>query len=244
MTPRIECLALGKQMPSGSQLLTILQDVSLTIEPGELVAVLGPSGSGKSTLLGLMAGLDRPTSGQVRIDGRRIDSLDEDELALVRREKIGFVFQSFQLLGNLTALENVLLPLELNRVAGARARALELLEAVGLADRVHHYPSQLSGGEQQRVALARAFGPRPSILFADEPTGNLDAATGQRVMSLILDLHAREKSTLVLVTHDPAVARLAQRRIHLRAGRVERDERDDLARVTATTTHGASESNA
>jgi putative ABC transport system ATP-binding protein len=174
-----------------------------------------------------MAGLDRPTSGEVHLDGRRIDALGEDELALLRRRSVGFVFQSFQLLGNLTAEENVLLPLELARVAGARGRARELLDAVGLSERAHHYPAQLSGGEQQRVALARAFGPRPSILFADEPTGNLDAETGQRVLELVLDLRARESTTLVLVTHDPAVARLAQRRIHLRAGRVERDEADE-----------------
>jgi putative ABC transport system ATP-binding protein len=225
MTPRIECSRLVKRMPSGAQMITILDDVSFAIEPGELVAILGPSGSGKSTLLGLMAGLDRPTSGEVNIDGRRIDDLDEDDLALLRRARIGFVFQSFQLLGNLTALENVLLPLELARVADARARARELLDAVGLAERTHHYPSQLSGGEQQRVALARAFGARPSILFADEPTGNLDSATGQRVLELIVELQAREKTTLVLVTHDPAVAKLAEREIHLRAGRIERDEK-------------------
>jgi len=224
MTPRIECRSLVKRMPSGEHTLTILDGVNLSIAPGEIAAVLGPSGSGKSTLLGLMAGLDRPSGGEVLIDGRRIDVLDEDELALLRRRSIGFVFQSFQLLGNLTAAENVLLPLELARVPRARERARELLAAVGLEDRTHHYPAQLSGGEQQRVALARAFGPRPPILFADEPTGNLDAATGERVLQLVLDLRAREQTTLVLVTHDPAVARLAQRRIHLRAGRVERDE--------------------
>lgn len=229
MTPRIECRSLVKRMPSGAQTLTILDGVSLRIEPGELVAILGPSGSGKSTLLGLMAGLDRPSSGEVQVDGRRIDELDEDALALMRREKVGFVFQSFQLLGNLTAIENVLLPLELVRAPNPRERALELLGAVGLADRTHHYPSQLSGGEQQRVALARAFGPRPSILFADEPTGNLDAATGQRILALILDLQARERTTLVLVTHDAAVARLARRRIHLSAGRIERDEANESA---------------
>jgi putative ABC transport system ATP-binding protein len=227
MTPRIECRSLVKRMPSGAALLTILDGVSLSIAAGEIAAILGPSGSGKSTLLGLMAGLDRPTSGEVWIDGRRIDALDEDELALVRRKSIGFVFQSFQLLGNLTAIENVLLPLELARVPRAADRARELLDAVGLAQRTHHYPSQLSGGEQQRVALARAFGPRPAILFADEPTGNLDAATGERVLELALDLRARESTTLILVTHDPAVARVAQRRIHLRAGRVERDEADE-----------------
>lgn len=229
MTPRIECRSLVKRMPSGAQILTILDDVSLAVEPGELVAILGPSGSGKSTLLGLMAGLDRPTSGQVFVDGRRIDELDEDELALMRRDKVGFVFQSFQLLGNLTAIENVLLPLELVHAPRPRERALELLHAVGLADRTHHYPSQLSGGEQQRVALARAFGTRPSILFADEPTGNLDAATGQRILALMLDLHAREQTTLVLVTHDAAVARLARRRISLAAGRIARDEASEPA---------------
>jgi putative ABC transport system ATP-binding protein len=229
MIPRIECRSLVKRMPSGAQTLTILDDVSLSIAPGEIAAVLGPSGSGKSTLLGLMAGLDRPTSGEVLIDGRRIDGLGEDELALLRRKSVGFVFQSFQLLGNLTAAENVLLPLELARVTGARDRARELLDAVGLAERAHHYPAQLSGGEQQRVALARAFGPRPSILFADEPTGNLDADTGERVLALILDLRARESTTLVLVTHDPAIARIAQRRIHLRAGHVERDEVEQAA---------------
>jgi putative ABC transport system ATP-binding protein len=229
MTPRIECRSLVRRMPSGSQTLTILDDVSFRADPGEFVAILGPSGSGKSTLLGLMAGLDRPTSGEVLIDGRRIDQLDEDALALVRREKVGFVFQSFQLLGNLTALENVLMPLELTNFAGARERALHLLEAVGLKERVHHYPSQLSGGEQQRVALARAFGPKPSILFADEPTGNLDAATGERILALVLDLWTRERTTLVLVTHDPVVARLAPRRIHLRAGRIDRVESNESA---------------
>ncbi|MFN0241735.1 MAG: ABC transporter ATP-binding protein [Planctomycetota bacterium] len=223
MSPRIECRSLFKRMPSGAQTLTILDGVDLSIEAGDLVAILGPSGSGKSTLLGLMAGLDRPTSGEVLIDGVRIDALGEDELALVRRAKIGFVFQSFQLLGNLTALENVLVPLELLRVAGARDRARSLLEEVGLQGRAHHYPAQLSGGEQQRVALARAFGTRPSILLADEPTGNLDAVTGERILAMLLDLRAREGTTLVVVTHDAAVARLARRRIDLRAGKIERD---------------------
>jgi putative ABC transport system ATP-binding protein len=223
-TPRIECRRVVRRLPSGSQMLTILDDVDLAIEAGEFVAFLGPSGSGKSTLLGLLAGLDRPTSGEVSIDGERIDGLDEDALALLRRRKVGFVFQSFQLLGNLTALENTLLPLELARVERARERATELLGAVGLADRLHHYPSQLSGGEQQRVAVARAFAPRPAILFADEPTGNLDVATGGRILELLAELRAKERSTLVLVTHDREVARLADRRIHLRAGRIERIE--------------------
>jgi putative ABC transport system ATP-binding protein len=186
---------------------------------------LGPSGSGKSTLLALMAGLDRPSEGEVLLDGRPIQDLSEDDLALLRRRTIGFVFQSFQLLGNLTALENVLLPLELADTPDARSRAEQLLSAVGLGERGHHYPSQLSGGEQQRVALARAFGPRPPILLADEPTGNLDQATGQVVLDTLLALRRESGTTLVLVTHDPEVAGLADRRIHLRDGRIEREER-------------------
>ena len=224
-TPRIETRQLTRRLPSGERELTILDHVDLAIDPGEFVAVLGPSGSGKSTLLALMAGLDRPTSGEIRIDGTPIQAMSEDGLALLRRKKIGFVFQSFQLLSNLTARENVLLPVELLALSNPFARADELLAAVGLADRGHHYPSQLSGGEQQRVALARAFAARPPILLADEPTGNLDGATGRRVLELLTELRAREGTTLVLVTHDPAVAALAGRQIHLRDGRVERDER-------------------
>jgi len=186
---------------------------------------LGPSGSGKSTLLALMAGLDRPSEGEVILDGRPIQDLSEDDLALLRRRTIGFVFQSFQLLGNLTALENVLLPLELADAPDARSRAEQLLSTVGLGQRGHHYPSQLSGGEQQRVALARAFGPRPPILLADEPTGNLDRVTGQIVLDTLLALRRENGTTLVLVTHDPDVAQLADRRIHLRDGRIEREER-------------------
>src|SRR5688572_9264953 len=185
VSPRLECRQVTKRLPSGGHELTILDAVDLAVLPGEFAAILGPSGSGKSTLLGLLAGLDRPTSGSVHLDGVRIDVLSEDELSLLRRRKVGFVFQSFQLLPNLTALENVLLPLELAGYASARERARELLGEVGLAERTHHYPSQLSGGEQQRVALARAFAPRPLVLFADEPTGNLDAATGARVLELI-----------------------------------------------------------
>ena len=222
--PRIELRQLTRRLPSGDRELTILDHVDLAIRPGEFVAVLGPSGSGKSTLLALMAGLDRPTSGEIRIDGAPIQAMSEDQLALLRRQKIGFVFQSFQLLSNLTARENVLLPIELLGLPDPFARVDELLAAVGLADRGHHYPSQLSGGEQQRVALARAFAARPPILLADEPTGNLDGATGRRVLELLTELRAREGTTLVLVTHDPAVAALAGRQIHLRDGRVERDE--------------------
>ncbi len=205
-------------------MLTIVDDVDLAVQAGEFVAILGPSGSGKSTLLALMAGLDRPTSGEVRLDGRPIQSLSEDALALLRRHGIGFVFQSFQLLPNLTALENVLLPLELVGADTPRRRAEELLLAVGLSERGHHYPAQLSGGEQQRVAVARAFAARPAILFADEPTGNLDHATGTMILDLLARLRRDEGTTLVLVTHDPAVAALADRRIHLRDGRVERVE--------------------
>jgi putative ABC transport system ATP-binding protein len=223
-TPRIELRQLTRRLPSGDRELTILDRIDLTVEPGEFVAVLGPSGSGKSTLLALMAGLDRPTSGEVRIDGSPIQSLSEDELALLRRHKIGFVFQSFQLLGNLTARENVLLPIELLGQSDPFARAGELLAAVGLAERGHHYPSQLSGGEQQRVALARAFAARPPILLADEPTGNLDGATGRRILELLTELRRSQGTTLVLVTHDPAVAALADRLVHLRDGRVERQE--------------------
>jgi len=223
-TPRVECRELVKRLPSGGVELTILDGVSLRIQPREFVAILGPSGSGKSTLLGLMAGLDRPTSGSVLLDGDALERRDEDELARLRRRKVGFVFQSFQLLENLTARENILLPLELGGAPDAAARATILLEQVGLTERGHHYPSQLSGGEQQRVALARAFGPRPALLLADEPTGNLDSRTGQAALDLLVELRDKEDATLVLVTHDPAVAARAHRRIHLEAGRIARDE--------------------
>jgi len=214
----------GRRLPSGGRMLTILNSIDLDVRRGEFVAVLGPSGSGKSTLLALMAGLDRPSSGEVLFEGERIDAWSEDRLALLRRHKIGFVFQAFQLLGNLTARENVMLPMELLGLSQARRRAEELLGAVGLSERGHHYPSQLSGGEQQRVALARAFAPRPALLLADEPTGNLDGATGRVVLDLLVKMRAEEGATLVLVTHDPAVAELADRRIHLLDGRIEREE--------------------
>jgi putative ABC transport system ATP-binding protein len=223
-TPRVECRGLVKRLPSGSRTLTILDGIDLTIQAGDFVAILGPSGSGKSTLLGLLAGLDRPTEGSVLLDGQPIEHMGEDELALLRRRRVGFVFQSFQLLANLTALENVLLPLELTGTDGARERASEMLGRVGLADRLHHYPSQLSGGEQQRVALARAFAPRPDLLLADEPTGNLDSDTGKEALDLLAELRENEGVTLVLVTHDAQVAARARRRIHIRGGRVERDE--------------------
>ncbi|MDG2149326.1 MAG: ABC transporter ATP-binding protein [Planctomycetota bacterium] len=228
-TPRLLCTGLTRRLPSGRQMLTVLDHVDLRIDAGEFVAILGPSGSGKSTLLGLLAGLDRPSEGSVQLDGVALESLNEDALALLRREKVGFVFQSFQLLGNLTARENVLLPMELAGRKDARARADELLERVGLSERGHHYPSQLSGGEQQRVALARAFGPRPSVLLADEPTGNLDSETGRRALDLLVELRDAEGATLVLVTHDTQVAQVAARRVHLADGKVVKDETGQAA---------------
>jgi len=219
-TPRVELRQLTKRFRSGDRWLTVLDQVDLSVDTGEFVAVLGPSGSGKSTLLALTAGLEPPSSGEVWIDGERLADLDEDGLALLRRRKIGFVFQSFELLHNLTALENVLLPLELIRAPRSEARAREILAAVELSDRLHHYPAQLSGGEQQRVALARAFASDPMILLADEPTGNLDSATGQNVLAQIVELQRERGCTLILVTHDRAIAAAADRRIHLEAGRV------------------------
>ena len=224
LTPLLELRGVTKELPSGNRMLRILDGVDLAIGAGELTAILGPSGSGKSTLLGLMAGLDRPTRGEVLLDGQPVHAMPEDDLALLRRRKIGFVFQSYQLLPNLTARENVLLPLELAGHDGAAARAGELLASVGLAERGHHYPVQLSGGEQQRVALARAFGPRPPLLLADEPTGNLDSATGSAILDALVRLREESGTTLVLVTHDPAVAAVARRRVHLRDGRIESDE--------------------
>jgi putative ABC transport system ATP-binding protein len=211
-------------LPSGGRLLSILDGVDLAIPAGDFVAILGPSGSGKSTLLGLLAGLDRPTEGSVLLDGERLETMGEDALARLRRRRVGFVFQDFQLLGNLTAVENVLLPLELTGVRDARARASELLDRVGLGGRGHHYPSQLSGGEQQRVALARAFAPGPALLLADEPTGNLDRGTGRAALDLLVELREGEGTTLVLVTHDSQVAARARRLVHLEAGRVVREE--------------------
>ncbi|MEM8712026.1 MAG: ABC transporter ATP-binding protein [Planctomycetota bacterium] len=223
--PLLTCEGLTKRLRSGDRDLTILDGVDLEIAPAEFVAIVGPSGSGKSTLLGLLAGLDRATSGSVRIRGEELGRMNEDELALMRRGSVGFVFQSFQLLGNLTARENVVLPMELGGVPGADARAAELLDQVGLSERGHHYPSQLSGGEQQRVAVARAFGPRPAILFADEPTGNLDSESGAKVLQRLLDLRDELGTALVLVTHDLEIARMAPRTIHLRSGKVEKEER-------------------
>jgi putative ABC transport system ATP-binding protein len=218
----LECESLGRTYLSGGHELTVLKDISFRVEPGGFVAVVGPSGSGKTTLLGLLAGLDRPTTGLVRLDGDDLNSLDEDALARLRGEKVGFVFQSFQLIPTLTARENVQVPLEL-RGDGAGARADELLARVGLAGRAHHYPAQLSGGEQQRVALARAFSNRPKILFADEPTGNLDAATGAGIIDLMVELNRDLGTTLVLVTHDADLAGRARRVIRLADGRIVGD---------------------
>ena len=225
--PRVECQGLVKRLTSGERELTILDGIDLRIDAAEFVAVLGPSGSGKSTLLGLMAGLDRPSEGSVRVDGERLETMDEDALALLRRKKIGFVFQTFQLLSNLTARENIILPLDLAGLPNARARADELLDKVGLSERGHHYPSQLSGGERQRVAIARAFGPHPLLLLADEPTGNLDRDTGLEALDLLASLREELGTTLVLVTHDQEIARLAQRRVHIDRGRIVREERDE-----------------
>ena len=218
---------LSKTYRSGEQALTVLHAVDFHIAPGEFVAIVGPSGSGKSTLLGLLAGLDTPSAGGVRLDGVELSDLSEDERARLRREKIGFVFQSFQLIASLTAQENVQVPLELRGEPDAAPRAAALLQRVGLAARCGHYPVQLSGGEQQRVALARAFVHEPRILFADEPTGNLDAATGHGIVELMEALNRERGTTLVLVTHDPELAERAHRTIRLADGHVVADTRND-----------------
>ena len=219
-TPIVGAIGLTKQVDTGDTQLTILSDVSFEVASGEAVAILGVSGSGKSTLLGLLAGLDTPSAGSVSIDGEDLFALDEDGRAALRARRVGFVFQSFQLLPAFTALENVMLPLELAGIAGARARAVAMLERVGLAARINHYPKQLSGGEQQRVAIARAFACEPKLLFADEPTGNLDAATGAQVIDLMFELNRERQTTLVLVTHDEALSRRCGRQLRLAAGRL------------------------
>jgi putative ABC transport system ATP-binding protein len=219
----VQTRGLGKVVPSGSGSLTILQDIDFSARAGEAVAILGASGSGKSTLLGLMAGLDLPSTGRVWLDGTDITALDEDGRARLRARLLGFVFQSFQLLPAFTALENVMLPLELAGAAEAEAQAREMLGRVGLGARLHHYPKHLSGGEQQRVALARAFVMRPRLLLADEPTGNLDAATGGEVIDLMFELNAAAGTTLILVTHDEHLARRCGRHVRLVAGRIAAD---------------------
>ena len=225
MPPIVKAAGLTKQVSTGTTTLTILQDVSLEIAAGEAVAILGASGSGKTTLLALLAGLDVPTSGSVRINGTDLFGLDEDGRARLRRDSVGFVFQSFQLLPALTALENVMLPLELAGRADAREKAADWLGRSGLAERLTHYPRQLSGGEQQRVAVARAFATQPRLLFADEPTGNLDSATGEEVISLMFELNREAGTTLLLVTHDESLAQRCPRRLRLSSGRVTADER-------------------
>jgi putative ABC transport system ATP-binding protein len=221
----IDVRAVTKVIDTGAHRVDILRGIDLFVPRGQFVAVMGASGSGKSTLLGLVAGLDSPSTGSISLDGQEITGLPEDKLTLVRGRKIGFVFQSYQLIPTLTAEENVLLPYELAGMnGGGRKRARELLDRVGLTDRMSHYPVQLSGGEQQRVALARAFAVRPPILLADEPTGNLDSENGRHVLELLLDLNAHEGTTLVLVTHDPQLAGHAQRRVTLKDGLIVSDE--------------------
>jgi putative ABC transport system ATP-binding protein len=219
----LSCQSLTRTYRSGERDLTVLKDITFSLPAGEFLAILGPSGSGKTTLLGLLAGLDRPSSGTVHVEGQELGALSEDERARLRAEKIGFVFQSFHLIPTLTAQENVQVPLELRGAAEAGRRARELLARVGLRGREHHYPAQLSGGEQQRVALARGFSIRPKLLFADEPTGNLDAATGSTIIELMVGLNADLGTTLVLVTHDLDLASRAHRTIRLADGKVVAD---------------------
>lgn len=220
MTKILNVENLEKSYDSGSKKLTILKDINFSVEAKETFAIVGPSGSGKTTLLGLCAGLDQPDSGVVELCGVQLKGLTEDERAILRNKKVGFIFQDFQLLPTLTALENVAVPLELQGDKNASKRALELLEKVGLKDRTHHYPSQLSGGEQQRVALARAFSNRPEILIADEPTGNLDADTGEKVVKLLFDLNKEEGTTLVIVTHDIELAQKTGHILKLKGGQI------------------------
>jgi putative ABC transport system ATP-binding protein len=217
--------SLGKTYQSAGKTLTVLDNINFSIAAGSTNAIVGPSGSGKTTLLGLCAGLDRPGSGKVALNGIDIGDLSEDQRAQVRNQYVGFIFQNFQLMPTLTALENVMVPLELRGERNIRARSMELLDKVGLADRGHHYPAQLSGGEQQRVSLARAFSNSPAILFADEPTGNLDAETAEKVEKLIFDLNKEAGTTLVLVTHDLDLAGKTQRIIRIKGGRLIADEK-------------------
>ena len=218
--PLLATRALGKIHVTASHTLAVLRDVDLQLDAGDTLAVVGPSGSGKTTLLGLCAGLDAPTSGSVHLAGHDLGALDEDARAQVRNDHVGFIFQNFQLLPTLTAVENVLVPLELRGARTGRKRALELLDRVGLADRLDHYPAQLSGGEQQRVAVARAFINEPQVLFADEPTGNLDGETAHRIAGMVFQLNAEAGTALVLVTHDPELARRCRRILRLKGGAV------------------------
>lgn len=214
----------SKIYKSGTRALIVLDNVSFSIEAGSTMSIVGPSGSGKTTVLGLSAGLDRASSGSVEMQNTRLENLNEDQLAAVRNKYVGFIFQNFQLMPTLTAIENVMVPLELRGEKKVRARSMDLLDKVGLADRSHHYPAQLSGGEQQRVSIARAFSNKPLILFADEPTGNLDAETSSIIVKLIFDLNTEAGTTLVLVTHDAELAAKTQRIIQLKGGRVVADK--------------------
>jgi len=223
MTNILNVRNLSKSYQSGGRTLTVLHEVSFTLQAGDTFAIVGPSGSGKTTLLGLCAGLDRASSGSVELNGVKLDEMREDKRAWVRNQYVGFIFQSFQLLPTLTALENVMVPLELRGERHVKKQALELLDRVGLSARHHHYPTQLSGGEQQRVSLARAFSNRPKILFADEPTGNLDAETSEKVVNLIFDLNRESGTTLVLVTHDLELAEKTGRIIRIKGGSVVSD---------------------
>lgn len=214
----------SKTYQSAGRTLTVLEHINFSVEAGSTISIVGPSGSGKTTLLGLAAGLDRSSSGTVELNGIKLDNLNEDQRAMVRNKHVGFIFQNFQLLPTLTALENVMVPLELRGEKNVKPRALDLLQKVGLADRGHHYPAQLSGGEQQRVSLARAFSNQPQILFADEPTGNLDAETSEKIIDLIFNLNKEAGTTLILVTHDFDLANKTARIIKLKGGRVVSDE--------------------
>lgn len=236
-TPRVfvETRHLGKQVLTREGTLTLLNDINFTIDAGTSVAILGASGSGKTTLLGLLAGLDTPTQGEVIIDNHNLNDFDEDGRAALRAEMVGFVFQNFQLLLGLTALENVMLPLELAQAPHPHKTAEELLNRVGLGERVHHYPNQLSGGEQQRCAIARAFSTRPRCLFADEPTGNLDSETGKRIIDLLFELNAEQGTTLIVATHDAQLSQLCEQRLRLDAGQLVAN---DLTLDVADTAHG------
>ncbi|AGA77847.1 ABC transporter ATP-binding protein [Echinicola vietnamensis] len=214
----------SKIYQSGSRTLTVLEDINLSVKAGDSIAIVGPSGSGKTTLLGLCAGLDSASSGSVALNGHRLEGLSEDQRAAVRSQEIGFIFQNFQLLPTLTALENVMVPLELKKRKDAKQKATELLQQVGLGDRMTHYPTQLSGGEQQRVSIARAFANEPKILFADEPTGNLDTETGELIETLIFDLNKALGTTLILVTHDTDLAAKTNRIIHIKGGKIQEEQ--------------------
>lgn len=228
MSKILKINGLEKTYTSGQKQLTVLKEISFDVEQGQTFSIVGPSGSGKTTLLGLCAGLDDPNSGSVELCGHDLNSLNEDERAQLRNKEVGFIFQNFQLLPTLTALENVSVPLELQGDKNAKTTSITLLEKVGLGDRIHHYPSQLSGGEQQRVALARAFANRPSILFADEPTGNLDEDTGEKVIQLLLELNKEAGTTLVIISHDLDLANRTQQILRLKGGQILTNERTQV----------------